>query len=572
MPYTQLVNDFNTKYRVNVDSQSIVNHVTTVLTKYKDNVERDLLIKSYIFQRYPDMAAAHENRVQQERVINLNVEHQSDAKEFFEGYLGIISAITESTSKSLEKAAADAAVEAKKATEDTAKAAEEAARVAEEAEKNKAWDAKDKKDAAVAAAEKAKRTAERESDAFKFDRYESNMNYFGITEKEAEKMILGQVNSYTYSEARRFQMKKLGVTHPKFIEEVTSIGDVDYSTATDAQKKALQETYVTKNLMQARLDRHWAIWKFFHPWQTKAMETYVETANKVLGKAKFNGEAEAETLAAGGVDLNTDTVRSGLSEVKAVVSENEKIIQQHENDKKTKLDLANAEKEQKLKEEEEKRQKAIEEKQKAEEDKKLYQEQRLKDRKEKEEEIRKTIDENREQAQQEANVVEESTKHINDKFFEIRFRPSLDKAKLDEQTVLMLNVAKTYIEGKKHVLPVGVKSVFNANFEKLKAARAFVKERDALKPEELENKKDEFEAKKNELLDNFYVSEELVKHELKNLDVENYKPVTINEIENIALKNKIQKDTSDNPSTDKKSEPVDTDKTLKIDPISKTQS
>ena len=107
--------------------------------------------------------------------------------------------------------------------------------------------------------------------------YEFSMDYFGIREADANAMLENQVNSYTYMEARRAQIKSAGATSPAFMRELeNALNDtVSYHTANDEDKKRMQEVYATKQLMQERLDSKkgligW-LWKLVFRAETKAM-------------------------------------------------------------------------------------------------------------------------------------------------------------------------------------------------------------------------------------------------------------------------------------------------------------
>ena len=135
MPYTQMVENFNRKYGVAVDSTNISNYAKRILTAYSDNRERDAKMKEYIKSQYPELAERYQIRRNQEMLSNKAAFDLTEAKAFFDGYVEIVNEITKDTASKVKEESERALEEARRELEE-AKAKEiEVKKVFEEAKK-----------------------------------------------------------------------------------------------------------------------------------------------------------------------------------------------------------------------------------------------------------------------------------------------------------------------------------------------------------------------------------------------------------------------------------------------------
>jgi hypothetical protein len=143
---------------------------------------------------------------------------------------------------------------------------------------------------------------EKNNSATPFNPYESTMDYFGFSGLDALKMLDNQLNSHTYIEARRSQIESSGVTNPAYFAECSqTFGEnVKYQNASADVKRKMQEVYITKQLMQEKLDSHTGIsgwlWRITHRTETNAMKSYIGYARNALFSAGFDKAAEAEAI------------------------------------------------------------------------------------------------------------------------------------------------------------------------------------------------------------------------------------------------------------------------------------
>jgi hypothetical protein len=285
---------------------------------------------------------------------------------------------------------------------------------------------------------------------------------FGMTGKDLVDLMRKQLNSYTYREGRRFQLfHAVGIKSQKFIQELRGlefdIADkgIKYSTAGEAEKARIHEAYVTKDLVETRLNDKSRFWKFFHPGQTKAMKAYLDKANKLLDTVQFPKTVPdaAKAFANQGYEFAKLNRKNELeAEFARVANEvNQKLAEP-----KAARDAKNAEK-------------------KAELDRQAEQERQARERQAAEKEAQraeaqKNLDEKLSQTQAEADAVR--GKDIKDQLLEVRFRPSLNADELNKLYKLMRDEFSPLLHGD---LPKGVKTVVQMNWNKIKWAREHVK-------------------------------------------------------------------------------------------------
>lgn len=439
MPYTTLIQNFNTKHNAELDPASISGFMTSIFTTTDDNEIRNDRIKEFIVKTYPDFAANHARNNAMALISNNPKASTATPWEFMSEYIAIVSAIAKATS---DKLIADAKQDQQEAKDNYRKIVEETKPLIDEvnsyidAKNTKVKGFKEKYDAAVEAGKKREKADLRVKNAFRFDSpyEESSLDYFGLSENQAETMLNAQVNAIKYIDARTAQLKatKYGVKNPLVhteLEEVKNL-DVTYKDASDDVKLKLQEVHVIKDIMEKRLARHNFIWKWWFNKETKAMENYVKSAKDVLEKAGFtatDGEA-AMAMANKGYNATSSGVANSFATIKDKFAENEKKLAVIRQQKANERELRNQEIANK---------RAIDEKNLAKE------------------------------AAKNAKFTAVTEKPLKEQLFSIHFRPSRQVQALKEQKAVMKEIVADYIN-KGANIPEGAKKVFDANCEKLK--------------------------------------------------------------------------------------------------------
>jgi hypothetical protein len=339
---------------------------------------------------------------------------------------------------------------------------------------------------------------------------------FGMTGKDLVDLMRKQLNSYTYREGRRFQLfHAVGIKSQKFINELNGLEfdfdkkKVEYSTAGEDDKAKIHEVYVTKDLVETRLNEKTGWWKFWHPGQTKAMEAYLDKANKLLDTVQFPKTVPdaAKAFANQGYAFADPKSKAELEAEFARVADE---VNQKLADSRNAREAKSAEKRAKL---DEQRKQEMERQAKL--DKQAAEKQ-------------KNLDEKLAQIQTEVDAVR--GKDLKDQLLEVRFRPSLNADELNKLYQLMRDEFSPLLHGD---LPKGVKTVVQMNWNKIKWARDHVKNIGGLTAAEIQNKES-------------FLQQKIMKAEedvLKTEQLQGYKPITFTELETIKLQQQLQADT-----------------------------
>lgn len=437
MPSKELIEKFERENGVTLNRQSIQNVMERIFTNDVDNGEREVKIAENVKLWYTRISAEYERNKVNASVRNINSITKKTPFEFFEEYMGIVSEIAKETSEQM--------VTRSKEDAETAKLNVEKAKAAlEEAQKNlvekpaiarqEAENGTIKKEnieyientykVRLQDAEIALKNAQAKQEAYVgFDPYEPTMDYFGLSEADAKGLIEAQVKGCTYMEARRDQIKSVGVTSPVFMKELRETGDknISYETASDEDKRRIQEIYATRQIMQEKLESKtgfigW-LWKIVHFVKTGAMTSYITSANSLLFTAGFNEAKDAEEAA----DAMSQKGYS-YSEYKA--SENA-IKDKFARNETTYASI------------------------KAKEDERI-------------------AEENARKAEIEAKIKAVQQKPFKDQLFEIAFRPSKDKETFNAQLNEYKEVA-SFVKNNK--IPDDVRAVLKANGQKIAASK-----------------------------------------------------------------------------------------------------
>ena len=547
---------FHGAYGVMLDDAGIKTAVSNILINNPTPEARDRLLKEYVKKSFRAFAVPHAKQRQIESLGNYGYSTSVNAVGMLDFYIDLVSYAALIASDEQLELMESAQEEAKKSAQEAVRTANEASDAANKAIEKKEFGAKQKAEDATKLVEKAKLRMQRANDPanFYFRSWEPAMPKFGLTSAEAHKFCVDCVNSANsikYAEYRREEINEYGVTHPMFIHIVKDIDAnpevTDYKSAAPRNQEALRNVYVTRELMNERLEsmnrRNW-FWRFFNRAQIKAAQNYVRAADGLLQKVQFPEDLKASTMTAAttqGIRAGYSDLDDGLKKIDQVFAEADLAVEARNQEELQKQEeIRKAEEQEKLKKEaEEKLKKESEEKAKREK------EERQANRKEREEAAKKAIVGREAEIRAEAEALAREKKPLSDALFDIRFRPSLNKDESKKQRELCVEIGNKYVMGKKN-LPAGLKAVFEANYSKIVAVRDFVKsDLDKLDQVELQKKFRELDTQ-------FAVTEEMVKMEHASAGID-YRPITLDQLK---LQQDLAKDFSSNVADAKNAEPV----------------
>lgn len=547
---------FHGAYGVMLDDAGIKTAVSTILINNPTPEKRDQLLKEYVKESFRAFAVPHAKQRQIESVGNKGYSTSVDAVGMLDFYIDLVSYAALIASDEQLESMKSAQEEAKASAQEAVRIANEASDAANKAIEKKEFGAKQKVDDAQRLVEKAKLRMQRANDPenFYFRSWEPSMPKFGLTSAEASELCVACVNSANsikYAEHRREEIQEYGVMHPMFIEIVKEIDAnsevTDYKSAALRNQEALRNVYVTRELMNERLEsmnrRNW-FWRFFNRAQIKAAQSYVSAADKLLEKVQFPEDLKEPTMTAAktqGIRAGYSDLDDGLEKINQVFAEADRAVEARNQEELQKQE------ERRKAEEQEKMKKEAEEKLKkeAEEKAKREKEEKQANRKAREEEAKKAIVGREAEIKAEAEALAREKKPIPDAFFDIRFRPNWNKDESKKQSDLCVEIGNKYILGQKN-LPAGVRAVFEANYSKIRAVRNFVKnDLDKIEPVELQKKIKELETQ-------FAVTEEMVKMDHASAGI-NYQPVTFDQLR---LQQDLAKDFPSNVADAKNAEPI----------------
>ena len=482
MSYIETINNFNSKYNAQIDGAAVSAAIANFLTTTKDNAVRNDLIKAYVIKSYRSLAQSTQTAKMKNQLLGANNVPKTTAKEMLDEYVELVSLATVEASTKLTKDAEQAVIDAKAEIEAAKEA--EANALAEVQKLN----TKQNRDAYASA--KAKAEIKSSKEVFTFEPYEQTENYFGMTSKEAEKLLTAQLNHFSNLDACNFLVENLGVKNPRFINEVNEHPAVNYNSASAEQKKSLQNIYRTKTIMQEKLNEKgisaW-FWRLFHRSDVKAMKNYVKASNELLTRSNFeeNAISDVETTANQGYGYSSEEIKIAVDEYKVI--------------------LASADK----REEEREAERQAQEKERIERENALKSE-------------IKTVNE----------------KDTKERMFDIRFRPSFDKATRDAEYAEFKKIvdskksadatnsedgkkAETTIELRKNTvntkeLPFEAREVFKANLEKFRIVKTNIKEN--ITDEKLEELKGSLETKFRGMEEKFVSNEKYKDYKGMTLD------------------------------------------------------
>lgn len=521
---------FDEAYGVKLDGANIKTAVSNILINNPAPQEREQLLKEYVKKSFRSFAVPDAKQRQILSVGYYGYSAPVNTAGMLDFYIDFVSYVALVASGEQVESMKRAQEEAKKSAQEAVEIANKASDEANKAREKREYGAKQKIDDANKLVEKAKLRMERANNPenFYFRSWEPVMPKFGMTSAEARELFMDcvkNVNSIKYAELRGEEIDEYGVTNPRFMDQLAQDPNVkDYNSAEPNDQEKLRNVYVTRELMNTRLEsfnrRNW-LWRLFNRAQIKAAQNYVNAADKLLKEVKFPEDLKAQTMTAAttqGIRAGYSDVDDGLKQIDEKFAEADKAVEARNAEKLQKQEDRRKQKEQLQKEKEDQERLKTEAEEKAKKEK----EERHANRKLREEEAKKAIVGHEAEINAEAEALAKEKKPIPDAFFDIRFRPSWDPVESKKQSDLCVEIGNKYIMGKKN-LPAGVKAVFEANYSKLRTVRNFVKsDFNNLEPVELQNKLKEINTQ-------FAVAEEMVKIEHASEGIK-YEPITFDQL------------------------------------------
>lgn len=372
--------------------------------------------------------------------------------------------------------------------------------------------------------------------------------YFGISGAEMTALKEKQLNGYSNRDARKFEIFEAhGVKSQKFLNELNDTKGIQYNTATSYEKNILLKTYMTKKLFEEHLKSKNFLWKAIFRGQTKAMKNYIRAAENALNDAKFytvsQETRDADLAAYEKMGWAYDGDAKAFDET---FKESEARI-----DKEVSVGV-NQRSEEAAKKEAAREQKRLE-KENAKNAERMKKSNELKAK--------------MEPSQKEVDAV--NALDPADRLFEVRFRPSFDLNEFTEQYELAKTVYKR-LNGlnlhqdekaffKSSFLPKGVKTVFNANFQKLMDIKTYVRSKGTMSDAQIE----EMETK---YTDKFIDAEDKLQKSLDTL--EGYKPLTHKEFENLAMQEELRCELASSEKGKTEVSPKNEEKQVSKEPLS----
>lgn len=472
MPYHNALNDLNRNKGYRLDNPTLAGYITRVILNDRDPATTDALIRDAVKKAFSDDAERYE-KYRQELIMRCQAKPGNKRREneamklvdnnaFVEQYMGMVNLM-------------------------------------------------------INAANLQKRQYCREHGTT-YKPYNSLPNC-GLTGTEITDLMKIQLNSYKTPAARRFEVfKAFGIKNNKFMKELDEIRRCSYVTATIVESNEVHKVYLTKKLVEERLNSKGRLWKFFHRTETKAMKEYVVAAEDALKKANFYGVIESERNAAVDQYEKLGWAFDGFPQrFDDEFKDQEKSVDEM---------LAPA---LNKRQEEENKARALQEA----EHLKQIEAQREKEQLEKQELEKKAEELEVRISQSQSEVDAIKNKELEDQFFEIRFRPSFEKEDFYKQYNAIKDVAEV-ITG--DFWPKGVKTVFKTNFQKFTEMKSLM---DAMGkvPQEAVDKR------KVELLNKFIDMEEATKVKLKDGLKVDYEPITHQQVQDLYLQHKVEVDT-----------------------------
>lgn len=452
MPHTQTIQDFNRSHHTTIDVNSMVSAVSSILTTYSNAQMRDERLKKYFLDSYSEVAGQYQrNKLLAQYGGQDMQDFTANPGSMLNEYLALFYVVVNSVSEMRIMDAKQAAIDAKEATRKADEAMENARVAYNNSLNGDRSNSRALKDEYDKAEQKAKAAKKNEENAFTFTRYTPSMPHFGLGSKDAEKLMNDQLSSFNFLDVRRQQIATRGVAHASFLEEVTDMSQIYYKNASMQEQQKFREIWVTRELMQEELEsRSWFSKYIWNRSEAKAMRRYIESSTTLLQAALFNTKEQAENdikkMLAGGFDDLSEEAETAMSDIKKLCSINDKALEE----KQAKRDAKKAANDLKVKQENDK----------------LAEQSALQEKKN---QIKAVTDSLKEKYKADREAL--TGKSINDKIFDIRFKPSFDKTSFTQQLSVMENITKNYLNKKD--IPESARNVFMKNVEKINLMKEY---------------------------------------------------------------------------------------------------
>lgn len=290
MPH-DLIKDYNERYHTNIDAESMMASVSSLLIAYKDAETRDEMIKKYLMENYSEMAAQYQyDKMSKQIRGESTVGYTATPHALLGEYLAIFQVVVNSVSEQRLEDARQAKIEAKAATERASQAMEEA-RIAFNNSLNgdrlRSGELKAEYDRLEQKYQAAKAN---ENSVFTFTKYTPTMSNLALGSNDVKSLMESQLAGFTYRDFRLHQIKTLGVRNPVFASELPSTSrNLEFGDLKPEMQQKIMETWVTKKLMQEELNsRSWFSKNIWNRREAKAMREYIARANAVLSDANHH--------------------------------------------------------------------------------------------------------------------------------------------------------------------------------------------------------------------------------------------------------------------------------------------
>ena len=349
------------------------------------------------------------------------------------------------------------------------------------------------------------------------NKYEPS-KYFGFKSQDVTEMAMMQANSFTYKQAREYELfEAYSIKDKRFTEQASVLEGMitsgkTYDTAEAAEKDEIHKTYITNELVKKRLKTKTGFWKLFHRAETKAMKNYIAKADSLLKGLNFPEKAPkaVETFAGQSYLMMDPAQRQNF--MQRVQTLGNTVTEASTGSKETQAKAPNAQ---------------------------ATAEQVKNKRAKLETDVIKN------------EVTAANSKDINDALYEIRFRPSFDKEVFDKQFAACKMVGSKTTKA----APRALREVLYYNSQKLAKVKHYFEQSGNLSEEEREKKQ-------NELVIDFIKDERNIKAIAKERNGgKEYVPMTFEEVKNLEskkLQEQLEKDL--NKESAPKEKPVSVDK------------
>ena len=332
----EMIENFENENDVDFGVDKLRNKIEQTLNSTNNNKARERELRSFLETEFARIAEEYDRNRVEASVLKTGDVPSTSVWDLFKGYMNIVSTFVNETHERMvrqekvrEEAAREAVQKADQARDDALKHKNEELKRQglTKGELRKLENQVKDREFELEIAQKKLNSLET------VEPYKPVLDYFGISEKSANKIIVDQAVRHTYIDVRRDQIESEGVDAPVFMNELreTFDGKSSYAASTEQDKRKMQEVFATKKLMEEKLKskdgfKGW-FWKLFHRSETKAMRNYIKEATDKLALMKFSDTdaiAATEAMEKNGY-FHSEHLASGVeNNVKEAFAANEK--------------------------------------------------------------------------------------------------------------------------------------------------------------------------------------------------------------------------------------------------------